>query len=92
VSDGYSWWCRQCNGCKTLKEGSFISKSKLNLLFQLVLWDKDTPVVTHAIVDAEIDTHTGVDIAISVAICGKCAQQNCCMHPLFLEDHGPLSR
>ena len=60
VSDGYSWWCRQCKGQKTIiREGSFSSKSKLSLqkeLFLLVLWGKD------AIDDAEIDTHTGVDI------------------------------
>ena len=40
VSDGYSWWCRQCKGRKTTREGSFFSKSKLSLqnwLFLLVL-------------------------------------------------------
>jgi len=64
VSDGYSWWCRQCKGRKTIREGIFFSKSKLTLqkwLFLLVLWAKDTPVID-AIDDAEIDSHTGVDI------------------------------
>ena len=63
VSDGYSWWCRQCKGWKSIREGSF-SKYKLSLqkwLFVLVLWAKDTPV-TDVIDDAEIDTRTGVDI------------------------------
>jgi len=63
VSDEYSWWCRQCKGHKTIKEGSF-SKSKLTLqkwLFLLVLWAKDTPV-TDTIDDVEIDTHTAVNI------------------------------
>jgi len=23
VSDGFSWWCRQCKGWKTIREGSF---------------------------------------------------------------------
>ena len=64
VSDGYSWWCRQSKGRKSIREGSFFSKSKLSLqkwLFVLVLWAKDTPV-TDVIDDAEIDTRTGVDI------------------------------
>ena len=59
VSDGYGWWCRQCKGQKTIREGSFFSKSKLSLqkwVFLLVLWYKD------AIDDAEIDTCTGVDL------------------------------
>ena len=62
VSDGYSWWCRQYKGRKTIRESSFFSKSKLSLqkcLFVLVLWAKDTPV-TDVIDDAEIDKRTGV--------------------------------
>ena len=64
VSDGYSWWCRQCKGRKTIREGSFFSKSKLSLqkwLFLLILWAKETPVMD-VIDDAEIDTRTGVDV------------------------------
>ena len=64
VSDGYSWWCRQCKGRKTIREGSYFSKSKLSLqkwLFLLILWAKETPV-TDVIDDAEIDTRTGVDV------------------------------
>jgi len=63
VSDGFSWWCRQCKGQKTIREGSF-SKSKLSLqkwLFLLILWAKDTPI-TDVIDDAEIDNCTGIDI------------------------------
>ena len=28
--DEYSWWCRQCKGCKSIRTGSFFSKSKVN--------------------------------------------------------------
>ena len=68
VSDGYSWWCRQCKGRKTIREGSFFSKSKFSLqkcLFILVLWAKDTPV-TDVNDDTEIDKRTGVCTYIPV--------------------------
>lgn len=29
VTDGYSWWCPQCKGRKSIREGSFFSKSKV---------------------------------------------------------------
>ena len=31
VSDGLVWRCRQCKGTKSIREGSFFSKSKLPL-------------------------------------------------------------
>ena len=80
VSDGYSWWCRQCKGWKSIREGSF-SKSKLSLqkwLFVLVLWAKDTPV-TDVIDDAEIDTRTGVDIYQWLAVLSKISVSQVCL-------------
>ena len=64
ISDGYSWWCRQCKTRKSIRDGSFFSKSKLTLqkwLLMLHLWALDCPV-TDAMDQAEIDSRTAVDI------------------------------
>ena len=64
VSDGRSWWCRQCKTRKSIRNGSFFSKSKLTLQTWLILlynWARDRPV-TDAMDEAEVDTRTAVDI------------------------------
>ena len=64
ISDGCSWKCRQCKTRKSIREGSFFSKSKLTLqkwLLLLHLWAVDCPV-TSAMDQLAIDSRTGVDI------------------------------
>ena len=60
VSDGSSWWCRQCKTRKSIRAGSFFSKSKLTLqkwLLLIQLWAWEFPV-TSAV---ELVEHTAVD-------------------------------
>ena len=69
VSDGYSWWCRQCKTHRSIRAGRFFEKSRLTLqqwLLMIALWARECPV-TDAISDCEIDIRTGIDIIISVA-------------------------
>ena len=64
VSDGHSWWCRQCKTHKSIRAGHLFEKSKLTLqqwLLMIVLWARECPV-TDAISDAKIDMKTGIDI------------------------------
>ena len=64
VSDGYSWWCRQCKTRKSIRAGSFFSKSKLTLqkwLLVFISWARDRSV-TDAMDEIEIDSRTAVDI------------------------------
>ena len=64
ISEGYSWWCRQCKKRKSIQHGSFFSKSKMTLqkwLLMLHLWALDCPV-TDAMDQVEIDSRTAVDI------------------------------
>ena len=63
VSDGVSWYCPRCYTRKSIREGSFFSKSKLSLQKWLLLlhyWVRETPV-TQAMEDAEVDKRTAVD-------------------------------
>ena len=63
VSDGVSWYCPQCYTRKSIRDGSFFSKSKLSLKKWFLLlhyWVRQTPV-TDAMQDAEVDKHTAVD-------------------------------
>ena len=64
VSDGHSWWCRQCKTRKSIHVDSFIAKSRLTLqqwLLMIVLWARECPV-SDAISDAKINMKTGIDI------------------------------
>ena len=64
VSDGYSWRCRQCKTRKSIREGSFFSKSKLSLqkwLLLIHLWSTDCPV-TSVMEQTATDSRTAVDI------------------------------
>ena len=38
VSDGVSWWCRGCKGRKSIRDGSFFTKSRLTIQQWLVLF------------------------------------------------------
>ena len=64
VSDSRSWWCPQCKGRKSIREGSFFSKSRLPLkkwLLLLFFWLREFPVTTAAL-DAEIHKSTAIDV------------------------------
>ena len=64
VSDKFSWWCRTCKSRKSIREGSFFSKSKITLqkwLLMLHLWSREYPV-TDAEDEVEIERRTAVDI------------------------------
>ena len=64
VSDGCSWWCRQCKTRKSIRAGSFFEKSRLTLqqwLLMIVMWARECPV-SDAILDAKVDMRTGIDI------------------------------
>lgn len=64
VSDGVSWWCRRCKGRKTIREGSFFSKSRLTLQQWLLLiywWARQYPV-TDAAKETNVDKGTACDV------------------------------
>ena len=64
VSDGYSWWCRNCKTRKSIREGSFFSKSKINLqkwLLIIYMWAREYPV-TDVSEEAEVHIETAIDI------------------------------
>ena len=64
VSDARSWWCPECKGRRSIREGSFFSKSRLSLKQWLVLlhyWLREFPVTTAAL-DAEVNKSTAIDV------------------------------
>ena len=64
ISDGCIFRCRSCKTTKSLRAGSFFSKSKLTLQWWLVLlywWVREYPVS-----DAAEEAQVGVDTAINV--------------------------
>ena len=64
VSDGFSWWCRQCTGRKSIRDGSFFSKSHLSLQKWFLLmywWAREFPV-TNTAKEAEVDKNAAVDV------------------------------
>ena len=61
VTDGLVWRCPQCKTTKSIREGSFFTKSRLTLQKWLLLihfWVKHYPV-TDVAVDVEIDKNVG---------------------------------
>lgn len=64
VTDGVSWWCSRCKGRKSIREGSFFSKSRLTLqkwLIVLYMWARQYPV-KDAAEEAEVQEKTAIDI------------------------------
>ena len=64
ISDGVSWYCPQCYTQKTIRDGSFFSKSRLTLqkwLLLMYLWARQYPV-TDAMEEVDVDRHTAIDI------------------------------
>ena len=63
VTDGVRWWCRQCKTTKSIRDGSFFSKSRMTLQEWLILifyWVDDSPV-TKAAKHAEVSERTAID-------------------------------
>ena len=64
LSDGVTWRCPQCHAMKSIRTGSFFSKSRLSLmkwLLMIMFWAKEYPV-TQAAEDAEIGEDTAINI------------------------------
>ena len=64
VSDGKSWWCPQCKGRKSIREGSFFSRSRLTLqkwFMLLYFCVHDSPVIDVA-VQVEVSKGTANDV------------------------------
>ena len=64
VSDGFSWWCPQCKTRKSIREGSFFSKSRMTLhkWLLMVYWWARNYSLTDAAEEAEINAGTAVDV------------------------------
>ena len=63
-SDGVSWYCPQCYTRKSIRDGSFFSKSKITLQKWMILlhfWVHEYPV-TCAMREAVVDKRTAIDI------------------------------
>ena len=64
VSDGVRWRCRGCKTSKSIREGSFFTKSRLTLrqwVLLVYLWARDYPV-KHVAEEAEIDKNVACDV------------------------------
>ena len=85
VSDGLVWQCRQCKGTKSIREGSFFSKSKLALRKWVLLkhiWVRQYQV-TDAGEECEVDKNTA---AMYIGGFGRFAQPSCCRLPSYYGD------
>ena len=63
-SDGISWYCRICKTTKSIRNGSFFSKSKLTLqkwMIAMLWWTRQYPVIQMS-KEAEITEDTACDI------------------------------
>ena len=64
VTDGLVWRCPQCKTTKSIREGSFFTKSRLSLqkwLILLLYWAREFPV-KDAGQDAEVHKNTACDV------------------------------
>ena len=61
ISDDRSWWCPQCKGRKSIRTGSFFSKSRQKWLILLFYWVHECPV-TDAAENAEVNKETAIDV------------------------------
>ena len=63
-SDGVCWYCGTCKTTKSIRSGSFFSKSKLTFqkwMIAILWWSRQYPV-THMAVEAEITEVAACDI------------------------------
>ena len=64
ISDGICWYCSRCKGTKSIREGSFFSKSRLSLQKWMIVmywWASQYPV-TDCKDEAEISEPAAIDI------------------------------
>ena len=64
ASDGVSWWCPQCKSQKSIRDGSFFSKSHLTLqqwMMLMYFWVDDEPV-TKASARAKTSDVTAINV------------------------------
>ena len=64
VTDKYSFYCPECKGRKSIRVGSFFSKSRLSLqkwLLVIYLWAREYPV-TDVASEANISARVAVDM------------------------------
>lgn len=64
VTDGICWRCTRCKGRKSIRDGSFFTKSHITLQKWLILmywWSREYPV-TEAAEEAEVDPGSAVDV------------------------------
>ena len=64
VTNGVTWFCKQCKTCKSIRDGSFFSKSRLSLqkwFLMLWFWAREYPVI-EAAGEAEIGRPVAIDI------------------------------
>ena len=64
VSDEVCWWCPRCKTRKSIRQGSFFSKSRLTLLQWMILiffWVDDA-VVTSAARHADTSVNTAIAV------------------------------
>ena len=64
VSDGFCWRCMSCKTTKSIRDGSFFTKSRLTLQKWLILiywWSRQYPV-TDAKDEAKVDLGTAIDV------------------------------
>ena len=63
-SDGVCWYCPSCETTKSIRDGSFFSKSKLTLqkwMLAILWWSREYPVTDMAM-EAEITERSACDI------------------------------
>ena len=85
VSDGLVWRCRQCKGTKSIREGSFFSKSKLPLRQWVLLmhfWVRQYPVTD----GGRSVRWTRTPPAMYIGGFGRFAQPSCCRLPSHYRD------
>ena len=64
VSDKITWRCQQCKTMKTIREGSFFSKSRITLqkwLLLIFFWSREYPVMDAA-KDSEVTHTTAINV------------------------------
>ena len=64
VSDGICWYCPDCKTTKSIREGSFFSKSRLPLKKWMIViywWARQYPI-SDCKDEAEIDKHNAIDM------------------------------
>ena len=90
VTDGVSWWCSRCKGRKSIREGSFFSKSRLTLqkwMLLIYMWAREYPV-KDAAEEAEVQEKTAIDVYQWLR--EVCSTRLIADRRVILGGHGPI--